>query len=116
MANLDLVAIKDVKDAVGRWTGDAACAFERMFVNPFDPRVTNQFIVASVVRFSVLAQQDIWNRVRSDIDGILHSTDRALDVMDDCGPNDWTFSFTVVASAACVLATVASGGIAGIAT
>jgi hypothetical protein len=92
------------------WTGRAAMQFKSGFIDPFPAVVTNQFIVAAVLKSALEAQRQVWASARHDIDTIAHRTIEALDRMDDCDRNEWTVTFTVVSSVAAVAAIPLTGG------
>lgn len=109
-ANLSLDALPlDVTQALADWHGKAAEAFLTEFIAPFRGRLKNQFMVAMILRFALLALKEIWDRTRQDIDTIAHQTLTALDQMDDCGDNEWETSFAVASAIASVLASPLSG-------
>jgi len=92
------------------WTGRAAMEFKSNFIDPFPTIVRNQFIIVAVLKSALEAQRQIWVRARNDIDKIAHDALEALDRMDDCGKNEWTMTFTVVAAVASIAAVPLTGG------
>jgi hypothetical protein len=113
-ANIILDKVKGTESYIEDWTGVAAKNFKSFFIDPFPSVVSNQFTVAAVLKAALEAEQAVWAAVRTDIDTIAHKVLAALDNMDDCGKNEWTVGFTVLASIAFVGAALAvpGGGIA----
>ncbi|HEX6075563.1 MAG TPA: hypothetical protein VFZ32_09915 [Micromonosporaceae bacterium] len=92
------------------WTGAAAMEFKANVIDPFPSVVRNQFIMVAVLKCALEAEKEIWIKARNDIDKVAHDTLTALERMDDCGKNEWTMAFTVVASVAAVAAVPVTGG------
>jgi hypothetical protein len=111
-ANVELERMGGAAVALARWTGPAASRFRAGFLEPFPALVRNQFIVAAVLRAALAAQREIWVRARDDIDQIAEKTLDALDATADCTRNEWTITFTVVASVAALAVVPLSGGAA----
>jgi hypothetical protein len=108
--NPALDKLSGAESYVEGWTGRAAMNFKSNFIDPFPSIVRNQFILAAVLKSALEAEQEIWSHTRNDIDKIARDAITALEHMDDCGRNDWTMTFTVVASVAAVAAVPLSGG------
>lgn len=109
-ANAVLDKLSGSESYVENWTGRAAMEFKSHFIDPFPSVVRNQFTLAAVLKSALEAEKEIWANARRDIDKIAHDTLTALERMDDCGKNDWTMTFTVVASVAAVAAVPVTGG------
>ena len=109
-ANIVLDKLSGSESYIENWTGRAAMAFKSGFVDPFPSIVHNQFIIAAVLKSAMEANKEMWQKTREDIDQIAHKTIEALDRMDDCGKNEWTITFTVVASVAAVAAVPVTAG------
>ena len=110
VASTRLAQIDGSESYMALWTGGAADAFRSEFVVKFPARVINQFIACSVLRGALAAHQAMWATARDDIDKIAHDALNALDNMDHCGQNEWTMTFTIVASVAAVAAVPISAG------
>jgi hypothetical protein len=111
-ANPELERIAGTAIALAHWTGPAAVQFRKSFLEPLPALVRNQFIVAAVLRAALAAQRDLWLRARDDVDQIAEKTLDALDAIADCTRNEWTITFTVVASVAALAVVPLSGGAA----
>ncbi|HEY9474548.1 MAG TPA: hypothetical protein VIS06_11955 [Mycobacteriales bacterium] len=109
-ANIILDKLSGSESYIEDWTGRAAMAFKSGFVDPFPSIARNQFIIAAVLKSAMEANKEMWATTRGDIDQIAHKTIEALDRMDDCGKNEWTITFTVVASIAAVAAVPVTAG------
>ena len=109
-SNTNLDKLSGSESYVEHWTGRAAMEFKSNFIDPFPSVVRNQFIIAAVLKSALEAQREIWVKARNDIDKIAHDALEALDRMDDCGKNEWTMTFTVVASVAAIAAVPLTGG------
>ncbi|GIG91436.1 hypothetical protein [Plantactinospora endophytica] len=103
-ANVALAGLPGVTSYIEDWTGAAAMEFKTNFVDPFSAIVQNQFLLTSVLKVALEAEQAIWAAARNDIDKIAHDALAALD-SDGCGPSGWTMTFTVVAA---IVATTAA--------
>ncbi|MFC7483118.1 hypothetical protein ACFQX7_28240 [Luedemannella flava] len=126
-ANVTLGALQSrVTTALDDWHGHAGQTFLSEFIAPLPTIQQNQFAVATLLRFSLIALKEIWSRARRDIDEIARGTLTALDQLDDCGDNEWSTSFAVIGAVTAVMALPFSGaaafggttieGIAGIAS
>jgi hypothetical protein len=111
-ANIILDKVPGAESYIEDWTGKAAMDFKSFFIDPFPSVVSNQFTVAAILKAGLEAEKSLWSGARTDIDTIAHKVLAALDNMDDCGKNEWTIGFTVLASIAFVGATVFTGGTA----
>jgi len=109
-ANTEMLKISGAESYLEEWTGEAAQMFIKNFITPYPGVLANQFILAAVLKSALEAHQAMWTKARDDIDAIAHKTLTALDAMDDCGKNEWTVAFTVVASVAAVAAVPVTGG------
>jgi hypothetical protein len=109
-AGVEIARMHSTAAALQCWTGVAAQRFRGGFLDRMPALVRNQFAVAVVLRAALLAQQEIWARAREDADQIAEKTLEALDASVDCTRTEWTLTFTVVASAAAVVAVPLSGG------
>lgn len=109
-ANPVLDKLSGSESYIEDWTGAAAMEFKANFVDPFPSVVRNQFIMVAVLKCALEAEKEIWTKARNDIDRVAHDTLTALERMDDCGKNEWTMAFTVVASVAAVAAVPVTGG------
>jgi hypothetical protein len=101
-ANPVLSKLGGMESYIEDWTGDAAMAFKENIIDPFDPICRNQFLIAAVLRSAAQAHQAVWKNARDDIMKIAKDTQNALEEAQDCGKNEWTVTFTVVASVAAV--------------
>lgn len=104
VGNAELAKLSGSASYIEDWTGRAAMEFKSTFIDPFPTIVHNQFLVTSVLSAALQAEREIWVNARRDIDKIAHDTLEALDRMDDCGKNEWTMTFTVVAAVATIAA------------
>jgi hypothetical protein len=95
---------------IDNWTGRAAEDFKRNFIDPFPAVLSNQFLLASVLKGALEAHAAIWQKARNDIDKIATDTIAALDHMDDCGSNDWSMFFTVVGAVVSIAAVPVTDG------
>ena len=114
-----LPKMSDADQKLGDWTGAAATAFKRNFLDPFPPICRNQFILVATLKGSLEAYQAMWASARTDIDKLAEATIDALDHADGgcCNSNTWNVSFTVLSSVcAGVAATLAEVGTEGAAT
>lgn len=109
-ANPVLNELSGAESYIENWTGQAAQQFKSEFIDPFPSIVSNQFIVATVLKAALEAEKEIWVTARNDIDKIAHDVLEALDRMHDCGKNEWTMTFTVIASVAAIAAVPVTGG------
>jgi hypothetical protein len=80
------------------------------FIEPFPAMVVNQFIGCAVLRGALAAQRELWSSAQNNIDKVAHDALNALDNMDHCGQNNWTMTWTIVASVAAVAAVPISAG------
>ncbi|WP_117214160.1 hypothetical protein [Allorhizocola rhizosphaerae] len=116
IANPVLTKLSGAESYIEGWTGKAAMEFKSNFIDPFPAVVRNQFIVVAAIKSALEAEKAMWQKAREDVDKVAHDTITALDNMGESGKNEWTMTFTVVASIAAVGATlVTAGGAAGIA-
>jgi hypothetical protein len=111
-SNPELERIAGTAIALARWTGPTAVQFRTTFLQPFPALVRNHFIIAAVLRAALAAQRELWLRARDDVDQIAEKTLNALDAIADCTRNEWTITFTVVASVAALALVPLSGGAA----
>ena len=106
LANPAMSKIATASDYLGEWTGQAATAFKQNFLDPFPAVCRNQFIVVAVLKAGLEAHQSMWQSARNDIENVAKTT---ADALDNAGSgwsdkNDWTFTFTVLASVTAVAA------------
>jgi len=110
IANKVLDEISGSSPYIADWTGKAATEFYNNFIVPFPTLTKNQFVLLATLKAALEAEQAMWQKTRENIDQIAEQTLSKLDTMDDCGSNEWTMTFTVVASVAGVLAAVPTLG------
>lgn len=106
LANPTMTKIATASDYLDEWTGQAATAFKQNFLDPFPALCRNQFILVAVLKAGLEAHQAMWQSARNDIENVAKTT---ADALDNAGSgwsdkNDWTFTFTVLASVAAVAA------------
>jgi hypothetical protein len=92
------------------WSGTAAQQFRTGYIVPFPSIVHNQFILVAALKSALEAQKAMWQAARENIWTIAENTYKRLEHMDDCGKNEWTMTFTVVASICAVAAVPLTGG------
>ena len=92
------------------WSGAAARDFKANFLDPFPARVSNQYMLASVLTAAVQAEQAIRKAVRRDARIIAAKALAALAHVGDLSQTEWTVTFTVIASIAAIGAAPLSGG------
>lgn len=100
--NISLSKMKTADDYLGGWNGEAALKFKENFLDPFPALTGNQFLLISTMRGALQAHQAMWDRARISIARIAKNTQDALDNVDGCGKNDWSFAFGVLAAVASV--------------
>ncbi|MEU7145975.1 hypothetical protein ABZ942_41495 [Nocardia sp. NPDC046473] len=105
LSNVDLAHMKTDGDYLAGWTGEAAMAFKKNFVDPFGMVAGNQFTALSTMRGVLEAHQAMWAAARKDIDNIAETTLHALDNVGGCNKTQWSYLFTVLSA----VATIASG-------
>lgn len=114
LANPDLDRMKAVERSLNNWTGDAARAFQEGYADTFSTIANNNFILVAVLKSALEAQQNVWAKAWDDVRTVATKANEALDNMDDCGKNEWTVGFTVLAAVAAVggaaLAPFTAGG------
>jgi len=110
----EFAQISTASDYLAEWDGDAARAFKQNFLDPFPFHTAAQFNIAAVLRGAVEAERAIWHAARLDVAAIAQEGIEALDRLGDCGKNEWTIGYTVVAAVAFVagaaLAPLTAGG------
>ncbi|WP_225731235.1 MULTISPECIES: hypothetical protein [unclassified Nocardia] len=90
------------------WTGHAAMAFKREFLDTFQTIAGNQFTALSILRGVLQAHRAMWEEARKNIDAIAENTIHILDNANDCwSSNRAGFTFTVLSA----VGTVGSAGI-----
>jgi hypothetical protein len=109
-ASRALEKISSAADDVYGWSGTAAQDFKTNYLDPFPAVVKNQFTLVAAVKSALEAEQAMWKETRKNIWDIADNTYKKLEHMDDCGKNEWTMTFTVVASICAVAAVPVSGG------
>lgn len=109
-AQPDFAKITTAAGFLDDWSGAAARDFKANFLDPFQARVSNQYILASVLTAAVQAEQAIWKAARSDARIIAAKALSALDQVGAMTQTEWTVMFTVIASIAAVGAAPLSGG------
>jgi hypothetical protein len=109
-ANIVLDKMSGSESYVEDWSGTAASEFKTNFIEPFPSVVRNQFTIVAALKSALEAEKAIWLEARKNIWDIADQTYKRLEVMDDCGKNEWTMAFTVVASICAVAAVPISGG------
>jgi hypothetical protein len=110
-ANPVLDQLPAAGDLIQTWTGEAAQAFKRGYIDPFPSLVRNQFLLISTLRSALQAEQAIWAAARRDIDQIAETTLKALDAMHgSCHQTSWTLAFDVVAAVVGVALAIPSLG------
>jgi hypothetical protein len=109
-ANVTLAQLSSTANFVTGWSGKAASDFVTGYVDPFPYVVSNQFTALAALKSSLEAQRAMWAKARENIWDIADQTYNRLEVMTDCGSNEWTMAFTVVASIAAVAAVPFTGG------
>ncbi|BCJ44414.1 hypothetical protein GCM10010168_12280 [Actinoplanes ianthinogenes] len=110
LVNVLLDRVGATESYLDQWTGDGGDKFRSKFVHDFSSIVTNQFIGCAVLRGALEAQKALWLNARANIDTVAHDTLTALDNMGHCGQNQWTMTWTIVASVAAVAAVPLSAG------
>jgi hypothetical protein len=101
-ANPNLARITTASSYLTEWSGPAAGAFKRNFLDPFPFIARNQFTLAAVCKSALEAHQAMWKNARDNADKIVHATLDSLEKRDRCDKNEWTITFTVVAAVALV--------------
>jgi hypothetical protein len=105
LANPDLESLPSSLNLIDSWTGPAAQNFVTVVIQPFRPRLRNQYILLSVIRSSLEAEQAIWREVRTDITKIADQTLSAFEAM--LQHNCRSKAFPVVLSVVAAIASVA---------
>jgi hypothetical protein len=111
--NTELTAMTDAAGYLDEWDGVAVQAFRENFITPFPVRTSNQFVVASILMNALEAEQELWKRVRENIDKIAEDCIKALDHMHDCGKNEWSMFFSVTGAVVAIAALPLTAGTSG---
>ncbi|GAA2119325.1 hypothetical protein [Nocardioides bigeumensis] len=112
-ANTELTAMTDAAGYLDEWDGVAVTRFRENFVTPFPQRTSNQFVIASILMNALEAEQELWKRVRENIDKIAEDCIKALDHMHDCGKNEWSMAFSVAGAVVAIAALPLTAGTSG---
>jgi hypothetical protein len=115
-ANLDLFKMATAGDLIQDWVGSAAMAFKADFIDPFPALASNQFLIVSALKSALRAEQEVWAKMRDDIDAVAEAAVKCLDAMHrTCGGHEWRVALTVVSAGAGFLAAVPNLGTAAVA-
>lgn len=109
-ASRTLEKVSSAADDVYGWSGTSAQEFKTKYLDPFPAVVKNQFTLVAALKAALEAEQAMWKETRKNIWDIADNTYKKLEHMDDCGKNEWTMTFTVVASICAVAAVPFSAG------
>lgn len=110
-ANSELAKMSGSESYLAQWTGRAAEEFKTNFIDPFPATASNQFLLAFVLKWSLVAEQQIWEDGRKEIDKIAEMTIAALEQLPEAGAQAGTILLTVVGAILTVASLWASGGI-----
>ena len=111
-ANPAMEGMTTVGKNVQDWRGAAATAFEQNFVEPFPAITANQFALVATLKGAIEAEQALWEECRKNVDDIAHKAIKALEVMDECSPDEQVCLLTVASSVFAVAAVLTTGGAA----
>jgi hypothetical protein len=111
-ANLAMEGMTTVGKNVQDWRGAAAAAFKQNFVEPFPAITANQFALVATLNGAMEAERALWDECRKNVDDIAHKAIMALEVMDECSPDDQVCILTVASSVFAVAAVLTTGGAA----
>ncbi|SFT92780.1 hypothetical protein SAMN04487904_113130 [Actinopolyspora lacussalsi subsp. righensis] len=109
-ANEDLRSIETAADDLNDWSGMAAHAFKANFLDPFPAIASNQFLVLGIMKGAVEADQEVWDKTRTDIVHIADQTLNALDNVASCSKSDLEFTLSVASAVAAIGAIPFTGG------
>jgi hypothetical protein len=111
-ANPAMEGMTTVGKNVQDWRGAAATAFKQNFVEPFPPISANQFALIATLKGAMEAEKALWDECRKNVDDIAHKAIKALEVMDECSPDEQVCLLTVASSVFAVAAVLTTGGAA----
>lgn len=111
-ANVALGGVESVADELDEWRGEAASSFRDNVKIPFRFVVPNMFIAACVIHGAATAQQAVWREANKNVREILENAINAIDSLDDCNPDEFTATVTVIASIASIPVTGGATGFA----
>lgn len=110
-ANEALKGISTVSNSLHDWRGFAAVAFKQNFLEPFPAIIVNQFALVATLKGAIEAEQALWRECRANVDDIAHKAIRALEVMEECSPDEQVCLLTVATSIFAVGAAFTTGGV-----
>jgi hypothetical protein len=98
-----------VTRAVSTWDGGAAQDFAA-YLDALPTVLSNNFLLATVVKSAMQAEQEIWVRARADICALADQARQALYHFDDFHAKDWEVALSVVGAVIALPSAVATGG------
>jgi len=111
-ANPAMEGMTTVGKNIQDWRGAAATAFKQNFVEPFPALTANQFALVATLNGAMEAEKALWGECRKNVDDIAHKAIKALEVMDECSPDEQVCLLTVASSVFAVAAVLTTGGAA----
>lgn len=111
-ANPAMEGMTTVSKNIQDWRGAAATAFKQNFVEPFPAITANQFALVATLNGAIEAEKALWDECRKNVDDVAHKAIKALEIMDECSPDEQVCLLTVASSVFAVAAVLTTGGAA----
>jgi hypothetical protein len=105
--------VEDARGKIDQWEGEAAETFRVNFINKLELAAQNQAFVAGVMMHAMIAERDIFVKVRQDLLDLAKQTVNAIEAADNTDPGGIKTIFGVAAAITSFAAGVAAIPISG---